>query len=262
MRSKRAFTLVELLVVIGIIAALIAMLLPVLSRAREAAKATRCLSNIRQLGAALVMYTNENKGYLPVQYGDVSDFAQPTVYDTSNPSGWSCFAFLIHYLEGINNTAPLLACPSAGEYPWTSWGLPSPPSDTNYMVNSAALGRPVTRIRNPSEIIWLQEDRFRWNIAWRRPAYAGGNPPQYAAWCFDNGSFWGQEYSNHHYVSGALGGKYGGGNLAFVDGHAEFRPNGSLHPRDFGLVGIPGISNTNDTNNAGQGVPYYGAFDN
>ena len=60
-----AFTLVELLVVIGIIALLIAILLPVLSRARAQANRVACLSNIKQLGTAILMYCNENDGYFP-----------------------------------------------------------------------------------------------------------------------------------------------------------------------------------------------------
>ncbi len=62
---KGGFTLVELLVVIGIIALLVAILLPVLSKARIAARRTACLSNVRQLITAAVMYTTDNKGYLP-----------------------------------------------------------------------------------------------------------------------------------------------------------------------------------------------------
>lgn len=63
--KKNAFTLVELLVVIGIIALLISMLLPALNKAREAAKKVACASNLRQVGQAMRMYGNDNKGWLP-----------------------------------------------------------------------------------------------------------------------------------------------------------------------------------------------------
>ncbi|HEV8379439.1 MAG TPA: type II secretion system protein [Tepidisphaeraceae bacterium] len=62
---RRGFTLVELLVVIAIIALLIAMLLPVLGRAKEQANRIVCLSNHKQLVMAMAFYCNDNKGYLP-----------------------------------------------------------------------------------------------------------------------------------------------------------------------------------------------------
>jgi len=62
---NRAFTLVELLVVIGIIAIMISVLLPVLGRARQSAESVQCMSNLRQIGQAAVMYANENKGSFP-----------------------------------------------------------------------------------------------------------------------------------------------------------------------------------------------------
>ncbi len=69
MQRRRGFTLVELLVVIGIIAVLVGILLPTLTRAREAANRTACLSNMRQLGTALLEYSNKYKGgYIPIGY--------------------------------------------------------------------------------------------------------------------------------------------------------------------------------------------------
>ena len=66
MRRRTAFTLVELLVVIGIIALLISVLLPALNSARKQADRVKCLSGMRQLGNAYFLYANENKGMWPV----------------------------------------------------------------------------------------------------------------------------------------------------------------------------------------------------
>jgi len=65
MRKQRAFTLVELLVVIGIIAVLIGILIPALSRAQRQSRITACMSQQRQLALALIMYCQDNDNYFP-----------------------------------------------------------------------------------------------------------------------------------------------------------------------------------------------------
>ena len=68
MRRRRGFTLVELLVVIGIIAMLISILLPALSKAQESARRIACLSNLRQLGAVMRLYAGDYKDACPLGY--------------------------------------------------------------------------------------------------------------------------------------------------------------------------------------------------
>ena len=64
--ARQAFTLVELLVVIGIIAILIAILMPALNRAREQSNLVKCMSNLRQVGNAMMMHATEHQNYVPL----------------------------------------------------------------------------------------------------------------------------------------------------------------------------------------------------
>jgi prepilin-type N-terminal cleavage/methylation domain-containing protein/prepilin-type processing-associated H-X9-DG protein len=104
--SRRAFTLVELLVVIGIIALLVAILMPALNRARAAAYQIKCGSNLRQMGLALVHYANDyHLAVMPFQPGTVTDIWPTAHYEDSNVFGW------LYYLKYLRPKEAYL-CPS------------------------------------------------------------------------------------------------------------------------------------------------------
>ena len=97
---RRGFTLIELLVVIAIIAILAAILFPVFTAAKENARATRCLNNLKQLGTATLMYADDYSGKFPVCYWSNANWSQynlwfweipPYVAGNHTTLGWTAF---------------------------------------------------------------------------------------------------------------------------------------------------------------------------
>jgi prepilin-type N-terminal cleavage/methylation domain-containing protein len=113
---QRAFTLVELLVVIGIIALLISILLPSLSKAREAAKRTACLSNLRQVHQALMLYAHRNKDQVPLGFisnGIQEDTNEQTQFNYSLVRGSRFTTIGLLFAEDRGKLEPrIFYCPS------------------------------------------------------------------------------------------------------------------------------------------------------
>jgi prepilin-type processing-associated H-X9-DG protein/prepilin-type N-terminal cleavage/methylation domain-containing protein len=95
-QNAAGFTLVELLVVIGIIAVLVGLLMPALSRAREQAQVARCLSNLRQIGQAMNMYQAENKGFIVP--GSIQWMDGGTLRGGRGEENWATMLVMLKYL--------------------------------------------------------------------------------------------------------------------------------------------------------------------
>ncbi len=121
--GRRGFTLVELLVVVAIIALLIAMLMPSLAGAREEARRVACLSQLKQVGSAIIMYVGESDQYLP----GPSWYGQTPRY---NHNSQNITRYLAVYLgmptpSSRSDVTPMFICPAAAPYKPAAFALES-----------------------------------------------------------------------------------------------------------------------------------------
>lgn len=209
---RRAFTLIELLVVIAIIAILAALLFPVFARARDKARQTSCMSNLKQLGMASLMYAQDyDEMFLPHCLRDLSDFSRPpTAY-------W--FELTIPYVRNEQ----VLICPShggavgahgiVGSYGYICDGFTLDPNNVNYVgLPFGGIGS-LTAIHHPSEFIMLGETTAA--LCRVCPHYHNHGPP-------DAPPVWPVQERHS-----------GGSNYLLYDGHAKwYRYGQTLGPRN------------------------------
>lgn len=123
--SRRGFTLIELLVVIAIIAILAAMLFPVFARAREKARQTVCMSNMKQIGMAFAMYVEDWRGVIPwddLTVGGLPEGTAPT---------WTWRLMLQPYI----NNPQIFVCPTAPGLSSFDGTFPDYDQDAGYALN-------------------------------------------------------------------------------------------------------------------------------
>ena len=152
MRRRRAFTLVELLVVIGIIAILISILLPVLNRVKEQANATKCAANLRELSKMWFQYANENKGLsAPGRLPKFDGFDSP--YWIGNG-----MQYRPHWYELFGAAMKNYASRK-----------PQPTEDDSWKVDSDLYTCPSTDWRNSRNFVWGYNFQFLGNTHEKGP---------------------------------------------------------------------------------------------
>lgn len=254
-RTRRSgFTLVELLIVIAIIALLAAILFPVFARARENARRSVCLGNLKQIGLALQQYTQDYDEKMPVQtYALTYNFMDASAGATSN-SGWAGGTTnWPNALFPYTKSTAIYSCPSALPIVNASGcsidcTAPTATSKISYFGNAviiqnyfdnqplaiaSAKPRALSAIPNPEEILFAQEGLTSYNIAIMYPRIQQGTPDTYKFWHSYNAATLTESFTNRH---------FDGGNLIFVDGHAKWRTYKTMKAADFGLKNCTAVS--------------------
>jgi prepilin-type N-terminal cleavage/methylation domain-containing protein/prepilin-type processing-associated H-X9-DG protein len=223
---KKGFTLIELLVVIAIIAILAAILFPVFAQAREKARQTNCLSNMKNLGTAIQLYKDDYNQTFPMGYGtgriDSNYYWPSKLYPYVKdwklyycPSHWVSYDGSIANDEGAWNASSQAMAALSGGYTANPWLLA-------YMGNATYPSSPIkeARVKSPSNVValyegsyWILGDdgwaNYGWYSAWLPGSGAAGHPTS-ASLSGDALS----EYNNGRHNEGI--------NFAFADGHAGF----------------------------------------
>jgi prepilin-type N-terminal cleavage/methylation domain-containing protein/prepilin-type processing-associated H-X9-DG protein len=250
---RRGFTLVELLVVIGIIALLISILLPSLSRAREQGNMIKCLSNIRQLGIAFQGYTNQSKGRFPFgavwagAAGGTGAENEDWIWWQNNvvPGTTSYFGRPVPGIQGsaiapyLGKVTPeMFQCPTDDVLNRGSMNPIDGPYPYSYTMNWKLNGRDaktpkITGVRNATEKILLaEEDQRTINDGyWLPPLYdqsdvlvAGTGSLDLLETRHDRRKPIADTPDKTVLPNSDLR-----GNVVFVDGHAEFVPRRYAH---------------------------------
>jgi len=204
--KNRFFTLVELLVVIAIISILAALLLPALQRARQAALAANCLSNLKQNQLSLALYGNDYGEVIGVNY----EFDHPDVPTANRPRTWGDYLYYNKYVA----ESPVLKCPaSPGDLSKThgyltqiygSWIRPNSSDQSIYRLELMQTPTGTTSC----EFIKLHAARVPTAVPILQDSWLSSGPYQYFALQVQNGGY---HISTRH--NGAL-------NASFIDGHA------------------------------------------
>lgn len=222
MKKQHAFTLVELLVVIGIIALLIGLLLPVLARARQHGRATVCLSNLRQMSAAAMAYATSNKGLFPVsQWKSGGTYA---CWDLTTLTGGGEVRVVPGLLWQGDAERAIQQCPEFGgkanwlKDPYTGYNY-----NTSYIGRGQGERRPtpasLAQVKSPAGTVIFGDGEWKNGANKFMRAPRDGGP--------DTGTTTRQ--------GGTQGfGHLSATNVAFVDGHA------TRHEARFGLYDLAG----------------------